>query len=45
MSQPIKHPTVEAVLAIHEQVLGPDHPDTASSPANLASLIQDEGDY
>ncbi len=32
-------------LAIWEKVLGPDHPDTAASLNNLASLLSAQGDY
>jgi hypothetical protein len=31
-------------LAIREKALGPDHPDTAMSLNNLASLLRDQGD-
>ena len=30
-------------LAIHEKVLGPDHPETARTLGNLASLYTDQG--
>jgi tetratricopeptide (TPR) repeat protein len=36
---------LERALAIREQVLGPDHPDTAQSLNNLAGLLQVTGDY
>jgi tetratricopeptide (TPR) repeat protein len=32
-------------LAIYEQVLGPNHPDTASSLNNLAALYGNQGQY
>ncbi|MCP4359898.1 MAG: tetratricopeptide repeat protein, partial [Chloroflexi bacterium] len=32
-------------LAIREKVLGPEHPDTATSLNNLALLLQAQGDY
>ena len=35
---------LERALAIHEKVLGPDHPYTATSLNNLAGLLQDQGD-
>jgi tetratricopeptide (TPR) repeat protein len=35
----------ERALAICEQVLGPNHPDTARSLNNLAFLYQSQGDY
>jgi tetratricopeptide (TPR) repeat protein len=35
----------ERVLAIREQALGPDHPDTATSLNNLAGLLDTTGDY
>jgi tetratricopeptide (TPR) repeat protein len=38
-------PLYERVLAIREQVLGSDHPDTARSLNNLALLLQSTGDY
>jgi tetratricopeptide (TPR) repeat protein len=38
-------PYFEQVLAIREQVLGPEHPDTATSLNNLALLLKDQGDY
>ena len=38
-------PLFERALAIREQVLGPDHPDTALSLNNLALLLRDQGDY
>jgi tetratricopeptide (TPR) repeat protein len=34
----------ERALAIREKVLGPEHPDTATSLNNLAGLLQDQGD-
>jgi tetratricopeptide (TPR) repeat protein len=35
----------ERALAIREQVLGPEHPDTALSLNNLAGLLRAQGDY
>jgi tetratricopeptide (TPR) repeat protein len=37
-------PLLERALAIRETVLGPEHPDTATSLISLASLRQTEGD-
>ena len=37
-------PLYERALAIHEKVLGPEHPDTATSLNNLACLLQAQGD-
>ena len=37
-------PLCERALAIREQVLGPEHPDTATSLNNLAFLLKDQGD-
>jgi tetratricopeptide (TPR) repeat protein len=37
-------PYYERALAIREQVLGPDHPDTAHSLNNLGYLLQAQGD-
>jgi tetratricopeptide (TPR) repeat protein len=37
-------PLVERALAIREKVLGPEHPDTATSLNNLAIILQDHGD-
>ena len=37
-------PLYERALAIHEKVLGPEHPDTAMSLNNLALLLQAQGD-
>jgi tetratricopeptide (TPR) repeat protein/transcriptional regulator with XRE-family HTH domain len=34
----------ENALDIHEAIAGPDHPDTAISLNNLASLLRDQGD-
>jgi tetratricopeptide (TPR) repeat protein len=34
----------ERALAIREKVLGPEHPDTATSLNNLALVIKDQGD-
>ena len=36
-------PLFERALAIREKALGPEHPDTATSLNNLASLLQDAG--
>jgi tetratricopeptide (TPR) repeat protein len=38
-------PLLQRALAIREQQLGPDHPDTATSLNNLAGLYQDQGRY
>jgi tetratricopeptide (TPR) repeat protein len=38
-------PLFQRALAIHEQQLGPKHPDTAGSLHNLARLYQDQGKY
>jgi Tfp pilus assembly protein PilF len=35
---------LEQALAIHEQALGPTHPDTARSLANLGALLYAAGD-
>jgi tetratricopeptide (TPR) repeat protein len=37
-------PLFERALAIRENVLGPEHPDTAMSLNNLALLLRDQGD-
>ena len=37
-------PLFERALAIREKVLGPEHPDTATSLNNLARLLQDQSD-
>ncbi len=37
-------PLHERALAIFEKALGPEHPDTARSLNNLASLLHGEGD-
>jgi tetratricopeptide (TPR) repeat protein len=37
-------PLYERALAIREKVLGPEHPETASSLNNLALLLQAQGD-
>ena len=34
----------ERALAIREKLLGPEHPDTATSLNNLAALLQEQGD-
>ena len=41
---PQARPLFERALAIREKVLGPEHPDTATSLNNLAVLLQDQGD-
>ncbi|MBD2115165.1 MULTISPECIES: tetratricopeptide repeat protein [Cyanophyceae] len=38
-------PRAEEALAINEQALGPDHPDTATSLNNLAMLYRSQGRY
>ncbi|MEA2678735.1 MAG: hypothetical protein QOK03_457 [Candidatus Binataceae bacterium] len=38
-------PLFERALSIHEKALGPEHPNTATSLANLALLLQDQGDF
>src|SRR5205807_2391207 len=38
-------PLFQRALAIREKVLGPDHPDVASSLHNLAGLYQATGGY
>ena len=38
-------PLYERALAINEKVLGPDHPETATSLNNLASLLNTLGEY
>ena len=35
-------PLYECSLAVREKVLGPDHPDVASSLNNLAALLDDQ---
>src|SRR5207245_8375472 len=37
-------PLYERALKIRERVLGPDHPDTATSLNNLALLLRDQGE-
>jgi hypothetical protein len=37
-------PLLEAALAIRGKVLGPEHPDTATSLSNLAHLLSDQRD-
>jgi tetratricopeptide (TPR) repeat protein len=39
------HPLIERALAIRENVLGPEHPDTAATLNIAATLIQAQGDY
>jgi len=38
-------PLYERALTIREEVLGPEHPDTAQSLDNLAVLLDAQGDY
>jgi CHAT domain-containing protein/tetratricopeptide (TPR) repeat protein len=38
-------PLREQILAIHRQVLGEDHPDTATSYNNLAATLKGQGRY
>ena len=38
-------PLYQRALAISEKVLGPDHPDTATSLNNLAGLYNNQGKY
>ena len=38
-------PLYQEALRIRQRVLGPEHPDTAQSLNNLASLYQDMGEY
>src|SRR5260370_104188 len=38
-------PLYQRALAIREQQLGPEHPDTATSLNNLAELYRDQGKY
>src|SRR6516165_1129016 len=38
-------PLAQRALAIYEQALGPEHPDTAGSLNNLAALYQSTGAY
>ena len=35
---------IEQALALHEQNLGPDHPDTAWSLVNVSMLVREQGD-
>ncbi len=44
-SYTIAEPLLQRALAIREKQLGPEHPDTASSLQNLASLYRDQGKY
>ncbi|MGH7261960.1 MAG: tetratricopeptide repeat protein, partial [Nitrospiraceae bacterium] len=37
-------PLQERALAIREKALGPEHPETAISLSNLASVLRDQGD-
>ena len=37
-------PLARRALAVREKVLGPEHPDTAESLYNLASVLQQQGD-
>jgi tetratricopeptide (TPR) repeat protein len=43
-SHRLTRPYFERALAIREQVLGPEHPDTASSLTNLDALLRAQGD-
>jgi esterase/lipase superfamily enzyme/Tfp pilus assembly protein PilF len=38
-------PLAERALAVHENAVGPDHPDVARSLNNLAALYQNQGRY
>ncbi len=38
-------PLYERALAIHEKVLGKQHPLTATSLSNLGALLRDQGSY
>ena len=38
-------PLFQEALRIRQKVLGPEHPDTATSLNNLAALYQDMGEY
>jgi tetratricopeptide (TPR) repeat protein len=38
-------PYYERALAIHEKVLGGEHPDTATTLNDLGNLLQQQGDY
>jgi tetratricopeptide (TPR) repeat protein len=38
-------PAYERALALHERLLGPDHPDVARSLYDLANLYRDRGHY
>jgi tetratricopeptide (TPR) repeat protein len=38
-------PLLRDALAIHEKAFGPEHPDTAESLNNLATLLLDQGDF
>ena len=40
---PGARPLYERALAIRENVLGPEHPQTAASLSNLAGLLRDDG--
>jgi Tetratricopeptide repeat len=40
----VARPLYERVLSIRERVLGPDHPDTATSLDDLATLLRNQGD-
>jgi len=42
---PASEPLYQRALAISEQVLGAQHPDTATSLNNLAALLSSKGDY
>ena len=41
----LARPLLKGALAIHEKILGPEHPDTATSLNNLAGLYHAEGQY
>jgi tetratricopeptide (TPR) repeat protein len=42
---PLAEPLLQRALAIREQQLGPEHPDTATSLNNLAELYRAQGRY
>jgi tetratricopeptide (TPR) repeat protein len=44
-SYPKARPLFDRALAIRENTLGPEHPETASSLVNLAYLLRIHGDY
>jgi hypothetical protein len=41
----VKYTDMAPNLAIREDALGPEHPDTATALNNLANLFRDQGDY